>query len=123
MASGGPVGQVKIRNSTRSLQEWIEVSDWAAKVKIIKINHKRVPFENCNMEDKTKCAQRDDGNFKAEILEITKGNWAIKRIKLSPKYCSKELPDKLGIYIFYGSKDSGYDGYEFVPEVNHTYLK
>ncbi|GEM_PF-3341173 len=97
-------------NPDRSLQEWIEISDWTVKVRITEIHHKWIPYENCYTEDMTKCNQRDAGTFKSEILNIMKGNQT--EIKLVPCYCSKELPDKLGIYIFYGSEDGCYDGYE-----------
>ena len=103
-------------NSARSLQEWIEASGWVAKVKIAKIDHKWVPWENCYIEDKTKCNRRDDGTLKVEILDIIKGNHDVKGFKLKPNYCSKELPDKVGIYIFYGSENGIYDGYEFIRD-------
>jgi L,D-peptidoglycan transpeptidase YkuD (ErfK/YbiS/YcfS/YnhG family) len=103
-------------HSERSLQEWIDDSDWAAKVKIKDIDHKWIPYENCYLDDKTKCTQRDAGTFKSEIVNVIKGDKS--EIKLDPAYCSKDLPDKIGMYVFYGSKSNGYDGYQFIAAEN-----
>ena len=102
--------------SERSLEEWIGVSKWVAIVEINKINHKWGFYGYCNMEYKSTCAQKDFGSLDLNILKIIKGHLT-NEIKLTPASCSKDLPDKLGIYIFYGNYDGYYAGYELVREL------
>lgn len=101
-------------NSKRDLKEWIELSRWAVILEIKEITHNWGPFPNCYLENKKDCAQFDNGTFKAKILNILKGQQEADKINLVPVYCSKDLPDKLGIYIFYGVHEGGYDGYELI---------
>lgn len=79
-------------NSKRSLKEWTELSNWVVILEINKITHKWIPYENCYIENKSNCAQRDGGGFKAEILKIVKQMLRrnIATSKTTPHYVSRK---------------------------------
>lgn len=91
-------------NSKLKLSDWVKLSGWAVKVKITKISHNFVPYANCGLKNRDKCAKHDLGNFKATVLKNIKKSFYKKNTEyiFSPDYCAKVPPSSLGTYVIYG---------------------
>lgn len=73
--------------------------------------HKWVPFTNCYSKDRSKCELQDIGNFKAIILQVIQGDIKKGKFNFTPSYCAKQIPNKDGIYFFYGNTLTTYNGH------------
>jgi len=103
-------------NFNRTPEEWVKTSSWAAKVLVSNIVHIYKPYPNCTHSDESKCSQQDVGSFEAKLLKVMKGEIKKEGFKLKQAYCSRDIPTKEGVYIFFGLRDKAYDGYYKLEE-------